>query len=51
MYIFGENTYGEATELANLKIFSMKIYNGEILLRDFIPVYDMNGEACYMTKT
>lgn len=46
MYIFGENTYGEATELANLKIFSMKIYNGEILLRDFIPVYDMNGEAC-----
>ena len=23
---------GEATELANLKIFSMKIYNGEILL-------------------
>lgn len=50
IYAFGGNTYGEATELANLKIYSMKIYGGEILVRDFIPVYDMNGEACLYDK-
>ena len=45
IYLFTYNTQSISAN-AMAKIFSCKIYDGDILVRDFVPYLDEFGEAC-----
>lgn len=52
MYIFGVNAAGTASTLAvsGNRIYYMKIYDNDTLVRDFIPVIDRSGVVCLYDK-
>lgn len=41
MYLFAKNLYGDAKifDYFNLKVFALKMYKGDTLIRDFVPCY------------
>lgn len=45
MYIFATNKAGspDTAQMGSLRIYYMKIYNNDVLVRDFVPVVDING--------
>ena len=48
--IFGAHMSGGTVErLASAKIYSLKLYNGDTLTRDFVPAY-ANGQYCLYDK-
>ena len=48
LYLFAGNGYGSATAYGSckMKLYSCKIYNDGVLVRNFIPVKDENNVAC-----
>lgn len=46
LFIMAVNTGGSATNFGIVRIYSFKIYEGDNLVRDFIPVLDANNVAC-----
>ena len=46
MYIFATNNNGNLYALAVAKLYSMQIYDNDVLVRDFRPCYDPEGVAC-----
>lgn len=45
MYIFASNDSGVASYFINMKLYSCKIYENDVLVRDFIPAKDEWGNA------
>lgn len=43
LYIFGLNTAGAVSGLSTMRLFSMKIYDNDVLVRDCVPCIDPNG--------
>lgn len=50
IFLFARNLNGTADLFCNKKVYSTKIYNGNTLIRDFIPVLDENNIACLFDK-
>lgn len=50
IFLFARNLNGTADLFCNKKVYSTKIYNGDILVRDFIPVLDDNDIPCLFDK-
>lgn len=50
MYIFATNNNGSVYALAVAKLYSMQIYDNDVLVRDFWPCYDPDGIACLYDK-
>lgn len=48
--LFAGNTGGNASELANVRIYSCQIYDNDILVRDYIPALDENDTPCLFDK-
>jgi len=46
LYLFGRNGSTAPDALATCRIYSCKIYQNKILIRDFVPVLDNNNVAC-----
>ena len=46
MYLFAANIDGSASQKISARIYSAKIWNGDTLVRSFVPCEDENGEAC-----
>lgn len=49
-YIFSMSGNAPVCENAKMKLYYCKIFNGDILARDYIPVLDKNGVACLYDK-
>ena len=49
-YIFSMSGNAPACENAKMKLYYCKIWNGETLKRDYIPVLDKEGIACLYDK-
>lgn len=48
VYIFAINSDGIARACtANTKIYSIELYEGDMLAREFLPALDANGKACF----
>ena len=45
MYIFAYNNNGTAAECASFKLYSLQIYDGDVLVRDFVPAMNQEGVA------
>lgn len=45
MYIFACNTSGTEDFLASMKLYSFKLYNNNVLVRDFVPVKRLSDNA------
>ena len=50
MFIFGSNYGGTFDFKAKARLYWMKIYENDVLLRDFWPCYDPDGVACLYDK-
>ena len=50
MFIFGSNYGGTFDFKAKAKLYWMKIYENDVLVRDFWPCYDPDGVACLYDK-
>ena len=50
LYLFSCNTNGSAGTLSAGKIYSCKIYEDDVLVRDFIPALDANNVPCLFDK-
>ena len=51
IYLFGANFTGEeAFRYCSVKLFSSKIYQGNLLVQDLIPVLDEDGIICMFNK-
>lgn len=50
LVIFGINNAGTPSGGASAKLYSFKIYDNDVLVRDFIPTLDDNGVACLYDK-
>lgn len=50
LYLFSCNTNGSAGTLSAGKIYSCKIYEDGVLVRDFIPALDANNVPCMFDK-
>lgn len=50
MYLFGKNNTTSDFGLSKLKVFNCKIYDSDILVRNFIPVLDKDGVPCLYDK-
>ena len=50
LYLFAHNNAGTAQNFANVEIDFVKIYESDILVRDFIPVLDNDGTPCLFDK-
>ena len=48
--LFAVNIGGNVGYHTTMKLYSCKIYNDSILVRDYIPVLDFNGIACLFDK-
>ena len=46
LYLFAFNVLGNVAVNSYIKLYNFKIYNGNTLIRDYIPVLDKNGVAC-----
>ena len=46
MYIFGTHRTSSGPYVGNMKLYYLKIYHNNTLVRDFIPVIDPNGVPC-----
>lgn len=46
LFLFGHNSGGSVGNPASVAIDYVKIYDGETLVQDFIPVLDNDGVAC-----
>lgn len=50
MYLFALNTAGNVTNPISARLYSAKIYDNDVLVRDFVPVLDSDGVACLYDK-
>lgn len=50
LYIFALHQDGVAQHHGSLKLYAMKVYEGDELIRDFVPVRDEDGVACLYDK-
>ncbi|MBR2492016.1 MAG: hypothetical protein IKB64_00930 [Paludibacteraceae bacterium] len=50
LYIFAGNMNGKVEQPTAYQLCYFKIYNSDILVRDFIPVSDINGTVCLFDK-
>ena len=50
LYLFAGNMAGTIEQRTSFKLYSFKIYDDGILVRDFIPVVDDNNVACLWDK-
>lgn len=51
IYLFAYNNAGTVGNLqSSIRIYSCKIYDGNVLVREFAPVKDDNGKACIYDK-
>ena len=48
--VFGIAYNGSIFQRAKIKLYGLKIYDNNILVRDFIPVVDLEGVACLYEK-
>lgn len=46
LYIFALNSAGSVTLYAHMRLYGLKIYEGNLLVRDFVPCYDPDGVVC-----
>lgn len=49
-FIFGMNNYRNLSCIGSFKLYSFKIYEYDVLIRDLIPVLDNNNEPCLYDK-
>lgn len=50
VYLLARNNRGTADQFCKKRIYYCKIYNGDTLVRDYIPVLDSNNVACMYDK-
>jgi hypothetical protein len=50
LYVFGVNKYNTAVPESSIRMYSFKIYDGDTLVRDYIPAFDDNRVACLYDK-
>lgn len=50
IYIFTVNTNNKISNFSYMKLYSCKIYNAGVLVRDFIPVRDLSNIPCLYDK-
>ena len=50
IFLFAQNNSGSVSSKGNFKIFYCKIWDNDILVRDYIPVKDMPGITCLYDK-
>lgn len=50
IYIFAINSNGTIQRLSSIKLYYLKIWDNDSLIRDFIPVLDSDGVACLYDK-
>ena len=51
LYLFSCNTSGEAsTAMGAIRLYDCKIYDSDVLIRDYIPVLDKSGKPCLYDK-
>lgn len=48
--LFKSNYSGEPSTCSNISLYYCKIYNSDILVRDFVPALDNNNVACLYDK-
>ena len=50
IYIFTVNTNNNTSNFSYMKLYSFKVYNAGVLVRDFIPVCDLSNIPCLYDK-
>ncbi len=50
LYLFAYNSAGTAKNITSMDLYSCKIYDNDVLVRDFIPVIDSYNVACLYDK-
>ena len=50
IYLFAVNGNGSVSNFSSIRIYYMKIYKGNTLLRDYTPVIDSSGRPCLYDK-
>ena len=50
LFIFAHNASGTASNFASVKIDFIQIYESDTLVKDYIPVMDNDGVACFFDK-
>ena len=50
IYLFACNLNGRADNFSSIRIYSAKIYEGNTLLRDYVPMLDKNNLPCLFDK-
>ena len=50
IYLFAVNGNGSVSNFSSIRIYYMKIYEGNTLLRDYTPVITSSGKACLFDK-
>ena len=51
MYVYGyQNVLNTNSNYGSGRVFELRIYDDDILVRDYIPVLDSDGEACLWDK-
>ena len=50
LYIFGINNQGTLSAVGSTRCYSLKIYDGDTLVRDYKPALDDSGVACLYDK-
>lgn len=50
MYLFGSHTGGTLEQGSTIKVYSCQIYDNDVLIRNYVPIIDANGEACLYDK-
>ena len=46
MYIFAVNQQNQPLKFSRLRLYSFKIYDNNLLVRDYLPVVDQHNELC-----
>ena len=50
LYAFADNLMGTAGNFAKIKMYGLKLYKDDILVREFVPIKDQNNIACMYDK-
>ena len=50
LFIFCNNIQSGVSQYSKIKLYSFKMYDNNVLVRDYIPVLDKNGVACLYDK-
>lgn len=50
MYLFACQSGGATTEIGQLRIYSLQVYDNGLLVRDYAPALDPNGTPCMYDK-